>query len=172
MLAIDLPPLSSTLSFLATVKNNLGPFNIFPLPAGTMLNLFSRGRWRDTAEECFLLAGSLQCPQSPSNFPAASPITPCSVSSPPPCKPWLCPLPWRVDLSLGGSHRVPHLSPGGSGSSLYPGPTFFKLSFLYFCLANPFYFNPCYSQQFFILNFPCSHCCMVSLSWLIKESLN
>ena len=26
----------------------LGPLNIFPLPAGTMLNFVSRGHWRDT----------------------------------------------------------------------------------------------------------------------------
>lgn len=47
---VNILPLASVSPFTAlSVILELGPINISPLPAGTMLTSVSRGCWRDTA---------------------------------------------------------------------------------------------------------------------------
>lgn len=57
---------TNSLSPACSMKMNLNPSNIFPLPVGQMLSFVSRGHWRDgrRKEFCFLVLVAILCGSS------------------------------------------------------------------------------------------------------------
>lgn len=88
--------------FAHSVKLDPGTFPIFSLPAGTMVSVFSRGRYRDTVGAVFCSwQESAALPRPPN--PATPLTTPGSATFLPSCESQLCPLQWGLDLSQGVS---------------------------------------------------------------------
>lgn len=115
--------------FAHSVKLDPGTFPIFSLPAGTMVSVFSRGRYRDSGSSVLLLAG------------VGSPASP-PQSSNSPDHPWLSDFPSILWVTAVPSPVRSGPQPGGQCLLLVPAiPTFLK-RFLYCDWPVPPYFNP------------------------------